>query len=82
MKTTKLKRSIPIFKLDELHPDGVRIQVPWDRMVIGASIFIPCIDTNKAIKQVNRIFKSKEWSVEHRVKVERGKLGVRIWRTA
>jgi hypothetical protein len=50
-------------------------------MVIGSSIFVPCINTEEAIKQAETIFKDKEWQCEYRVRIEDDKLGVRIWRT-
>jgi hypothetical protein len=42
-------------KLYDVNPDGVRIVVDWGAMVVGSSIFIPCINTNKALQQVKRI---------------------------
>ena len=40
--------------LDDLSPDGVRIIVNWDKMVIGASFFVPCLNTHKAKEQVTK----------------------------
>ena len=70
-----------VWKVYDLHPDEVLIEVDWDKMVIGASVFIPCINTEEAIKQVEAIFKDKSWQYEHRVRIEDGRLGLRIWRT-
>lgn len=67
--------------LYDLDPDGVKIIVDWDSMVVNASVFIPCINTKKTIAECRRIFKLKEWGIEIRVLVEDTKLGVRIWRT-
>jgi hypothetical protein len=50
--------------LTDISPDGVRIVVDWDKFKPGASVFIPCINTAKAID----------------VRVEDGKYGVRVWR--
>ena len=68
-------------KLDDIAPDGVRIIVRWDRMGVGASVFIPCINARKAREQVNVIFKSKGWKYLAKTTIEGEKLGVRIWRT-
>jgi hypothetical protein len=68
-------------KLDDIAPDGVRIIVRWDKMVVGASIFVPCINARKAREQVNEIFKRKKWKYKAKTTIESGKLGVRIWRT-
>jgi hypothetical protein len=70
-----------VWKTYDLHPDGVRIQVNWDKMVIGASVFIPCINTEEAIKQSIKIFADRGWTLDHRVRIEGGNLGLRIWRT-
>ena len=43
-----------VLKISDLNPDGVRIIVAWDELVIGASVFIPCINTEEAIiKQIS-----------------------------
>ena len=67
--------------LDDLSPDGVRIVVNWDKMVIGASIFVPCINTHRAKEQVTTITKGKRWQVTIKIVIENDKLGIRIWRT-
>jgi len=69
-----------VLRTYDLSPDGVPIEVNWERMSIGASIFVPCIDTEEAIAQATRIFEAKNWKLEHRVRVESGKIGLRIWR--
>ena len=65
----------------DLSPDGVRIVVEWSDMQVGTSIFIPCIDTEKARKQVKSIFSGKKWQFLAKVRVETGYLGLRVWRT-
>ena len=40
-----------MLKLDDLDPDGVKIIVDWGKMVVGASVFVPCINTQKATTQ-------------------------------
>ena len=70
-----------MLKLDDIAPDGVRIIVRWDKMAVGASVFIPCINARKAREQVNVIFKRKGWKYLAKTTIENNKLGVRIWRT-
>ena len=67
-------------KTDDLNPDGVRIVVNWDNMVINASIFIPCINIDEATKQVKDIALIKGWEILTRVTIEDNKFGLRIWR--
>jgi|TARA_R100001129_G_C5127668_1_gene192128 phosphoribosylamine-glycine ligase len=69
-----------MLKLHDLNPDGVRIIVDWDSIKTGMSVFILCVNTEKAVKQIKNIVQSKRWKVETRVVIEDGKLGVRIWR--
>ncbi len=68
-------------RLNDLCPDGVRVVVAWDSMVVGASIFVPCINTKKAIRQIKSTTNKKDWKIESRVHAENGLLGVRVWRT-
>ena len=68
-------------RLNDLCPDGVRVVVAWDSMVVGASIFVPCINTKKAREQLKKITNSKKFSTESRVCTENGLLGIRVWRT-
>jgi hypothetical protein len=70
-----------VLKTYDLAPDGVMIEVNWEGMAIGSSIFVPCINTDEAIKQVNKIFCDRHWELEHRLRIEGGNLGVRFWRT-
>ena len=68
-------------KTDDLNPDKVKVIVDWDKMVVGASVFVPCVDTDKAKQQIKKIAEVKEWAVEVRVRIENDMFGVRIWRT-
>lgn len=68
-------------RFDDLAPDTVKVVVDWTAMVVGASVFIPCVDNVKAKKQLHKIAGDKGWSVEIRVRVEGGMFGVRLWRT-
>jgi hypothetical protein len=67
-------------RLTDIAPDGVRIIVDWDKFTPGASVFIPAINTEKAVKHVLTASKLEKHEVKYRVRVEGGKYGVRIWR--
>ena len=69
-----------LLKIDEINPDTINIKIAWEFMIIGSSVFIPCINTNKAKNQLRKIFKNRGWSAEIRVRIENGIFGVRIWR--
>ena len=68
-------------KVDDLNPDTIKIVVDWSSMVVGASVFIPCVDNVKAKEQLQRIVEAKGWKAEIRTRIENKMFGVRIWRT-
>jgi|TARA_R110002012_G_scaffold321589_1_gene549997 phosphoribosylamine-glycine ligase len=70
-----------ILKLDDINPDGVKVVINWDNMEVGGSVFVLCINTEKAVRQIKKIMTRRKWKSEVRVVVEDGKLGVRVWRT-
>ena len=70
-----------VLRNNDLNPDGVKIIVAWDDMDIGTSIFVPCVNTEKAKKQLVKFFKHNTWQYVVRVRIENSMLGVRIWRT-
>ena len=70
-----------MLKLDDLDPDGVKVVIDWGSMVVGASVFVPCINTQKAIAQFKDIFKRRCWQLEIRVIIQDDMLGIRVWRT-
>lgn len=69
-----------MLKTDDLDPDGVRIVVNWENMIVNASIFIPCINIEKAKNQIYKIAKTKNWEITIRATIENNKFGLRVWR--
>ena len=70
-----------VVKLDDLNPDGVHIVVKWEDMDVGSSVFIPCINTDKAIQQLKTIcVNRKGWDIRAKVVIENPHVGVRVWR--
>lgn len=70
-----------VLKIDDLDPDGVPIFVDWDAMSVGGSVFIPCISTSSALRQVRKVFGRRAWGLRAVITEENRILGVRIWRT-
>jgi len=68
-------------RIDDLSPDKVKVIVDWEVMVVGASVFVPCVDTVKAKQQTEKIAELKGWKTETRVRIENNMFGLRIWRT-
>jgi|TARA_R100001224_G_scaffold112793_1_gene96201 phenylacetate-coenzyme A ligase PaaK-like adenylate-forming protein len=69
-----------ILKKYDLNPDGVRIVVNWDDMVIGSSVFILSINVQEALSQIKNVMNDKGWEYQMQIRVEDEKLGVRVWR--
>jgi|TARA_R110000772_G_scaffold265265_1_gene386579 DNA gyrase/topoisomerase IV subunit A len=69
-----------ILKTYDLSPDGVRIIVNWESMVIGSSVFILSVNTQEALTQIKNIMNAKGWEYQMQIRVEDDKLGVRVWR--
>lgn len=68
-------------KTYDLNPDGVRIVVDWGAMVVGSSIFVPCIATDKALQQIKRICVDEmEWDIVAKAVISGSHTGVRVWR--
>jgi len=70
-----------VLKTDDLNPDGVRVVVKWVDMDVGTSVFVPCINTEEAMRQAAKIVVNKGYKTEAKVVVENEILGIRIWRT-
>jgi len=67
-------------RLTDISPDGVRIVIDWEKFVPGASVFIPAINTKKAVEHLTEATHLAKNDIEYRVIIERGKYGVRVWR--
>ena len=69
-------------RLSLINPDGVTVRVDWAKFRVGASVFIPCINTIGALLQVRQLAMANNWTVQHKVHIEKGKWGIRFWRTS
>jgi hypothetical protein len=59
---------------------GLNFRVNWKNFVVGASFFIPCLDTEEALAQVKRTTKRLGYKIKSQIVVEKGVQGLRIWR--
>ena len=62
-------------------PDKVPIHIAWEKFTVGSSVFVPCINTTKAVNQIKQITDPSDMQIKWSVRSEGGKWGVRIWRT-
>jgi|TARA_R110000822_G_scaffold9445_4_gene36622 hypothetical protein len=67
--------------LGDIYPDGVTITVDWGAMEVDMSVFVPCINSEEAKLQAEKVAKKQGWRVKTQPRIEDGIFGVRIWRT-
>lgn len=60
--------------------NGTDYEIDWPSFKPGSSIFIPAIDTKAAIEDIKREAARLEFEYVHKIVVEDGVKGVRIWR--
>ena len=60
---------------------GVLYDIPWDKVEIGDSFFIPCLDVPEVIIAVRTKTARRRWHLTYEARIEAGKWGVRFWRT-
>ena len=74
------KPLLKVMRLGQVCPDGVVIDVNWDKFEIGSSVFIPAINLVELEKQVKKIAIKKDFQIKSAERIEKGKLGMRFWR--
>lgn len=57
-----------VLRVHDINPDGVQVALRWDAFVVGASIFVPCINTDLAIKQLTKITDNKAQQVTIKIR--------------
>jgi hypothetical protein len=67
-------------KQTDISPDGVRIVIDWDKFVVGTSVFIPCLNTKKAIADIVDASGIPKKDLLKRISIEGGKYGIRVWK--
>lgn len=67
-------------KQTDISPDGIRIVIDWDKFVVGTSVFIPCLNTKKAIADIVDASGIPKKDLLKRISIEGGKYGIRVWK--
>lgn len=65
----------------KISPDGFPLRVSLDKLEVGMSIFVPCVNTNRAKRQCKSYAKKNGMELVLAVRVENGLYGLRLWRT-
>jgi len=59
---------------------GLSFRVNWRNFVVGSSFFIPSLQPEAMILQIKRTTKRLGYKIKTQTVVEKGILGLRIWR--
>tara|TARA_R110000772_G_scaffold32788_2_gene80047 strand:- start:459 stop:656 length:198 start_codon:yes stop_codon:yes gene_type:complete len=60
--------------------NGVSFEIDWPNFKVGSSIFIPAVDTADALRAVKKESQRLEFEFAHKVVIEDGIKGLRVWR--
>jgi hypothetical protein len=60
--------------------EGVAYEINWKAFKRGTSIFIPCLDPQKAKQNIRIVLKRLKINTVTKVVIEGGIKGVRIWK--
>lgn len=60
--------------------NGVDYQIIWPEFQPGSSIFIPAIDIKSTLDDIKKESKRLDFQFVHKVVVEDGIKGIRVWR--
>jgi|TARA_R110000803_G_scaffold30604_3_gene68910 hypothetical protein len=60
--------------------NGTDYQIDWPNFKPGASIFIPVVDIESALKAIQKESDRLEFKYVHKVVIEEGVQGIRVWR--
>ena len=60
--------------------EKVTYQINWKKFKRGTSFFVPCLDTEAAIKEIARVVRRLRYKVVSKVVIEENVRGVRTWR--
>ena len=64
----------------EVLTNGVDYQIRWPEFLPGTSIFIPAVNTDAALAAIKKESERLEFQFTHKVVVEDGIMGIRVWR--
>ena len=60
--------------------EKVSYRINWAKFKRGTSFFVPCINEREAKDQVNRVARRLKLNVVHKIVIEEGVKGLRVWR--
>jgi len=59
---------------------GLNFRINWSKFIVGASFFIPCLDTEATLAEVTKVTRRLGYKIKSQASVNKGIYGLRIWR--
>ena len=59
---------------------GLDFRINWRKFMVGTSFFVPCLDADEALFQIERTTKRLRYRIKTLKVIEKGVCGLRIWR--
>jgi hypothetical protein len=60
--------------------EKIAYEVNWKKFKVGYSFFIPCLNPDGSWKEMKPVFKRLKYNTVHKVVIEDGVRGIRVWR--
>lgn len=60
--------------------EGITYQINWKAFKRGSSFFVPCLDTEAALKEIKRNTKRLKYNVVSKIVIEDNVRGIRTWK--
>ena len=58
----------------------LNFRINWSKFIVGASFFIPCLDTETALTELIQVTKRLHFKIKAQVNIDEGVYGLRVWR--
>jgi len=62
--------------------EKVTYEIDWKKFKVGYSFFIPCLNPKKSRRNILKVVHRLKYKVVHKVVIEDGVRGVRVWRVS
>ncbi len=66
--------------MQQLNVSGVSLRIEWDLFLIGTSIFVPTLEQDKTLKQLQKFCAKAGMRTKGKRVIYNGMMGVRLWR--
>ena len=60
--------------------EKVTYEINWKKFKVGYSFFVPCLNPIKSRRDILKVLHRLQYKIVHKVVIEDGVRGVRVWR--